>query len=251
MKIKSISQAVILAGGLGSRLKPLTNTIPKPMTMINNSPFLDYLIKCIVDLKIKKILILTGYKSIKIVNRYNKINLINISFSKGLINDLTGRRLINAYDKLEDYFLLMYGDNYWPINIDKMIKCFNKNKSLISMTAYSNHDGKGEYGYKNNVKVNQAGIVTEYDHLTKNKSMNCVNIGYFIVNKKILNKSIKKNLSFEEHIMKPYIVKKKVSAYLTNDSYQYLTNHKSLENCNRYLLKNKIQSLSSKFFLDK
>ena len=70
--------------------------------------------------------------------------------NKSNINDLSGRRLLNAYDKLEDHFLLMYGDNYWPINLEKMIQSFNKNKSLISLTGYLNKKGKGEYGYKNN-----------------------------------------------------------------------------------------------------
>ena len=63
MKINNINQAVILAGGLGKRLRPLTNSIPKPMTMVNRYPFLDYLIRSIVDINIKNILILTGYKS--------------------------------------------------------------------------------------------------------------------------------------------------------------------------------------------
>ena len=57
MKINNIDQAVILAGGLGKRLRPLTNSIPKPMTIVNRYPFLDYIIRSIVDIKIKNILI--------------------------------------------------------------------------------------------------------------------------------------------------------------------------------------------------
>ena len=41
MTIKKIDQAVILAGGIGKRLKPITNSIPKPLANINGSPFLD------------------------------------------------------------------------------------------------------------------------------------------------------------------------------------------------------------------
>ena len=39
-----MKQAVIFLGGRGSRLKPLTNSLPKPMVLVNNKPFLDYLI---------------------------------------------------------------------------------------------------------------------------------------------------------------------------------------------------------------
>ena len=60
----NFSQAVILAGGLGKRLHPLTKSIPKPLAPVNNVPFLDYIIQLLIDNNFKKILILVGYKKI-------------------------------------------------------------------------------------------------------------------------------------------------------------------------------------------
>ena len=60
MKSKKISQAVILAGGLGSRLKEITKKTPKPLIKINNLSFLDYLIFNISRHGFDEILILTG-----------------------------------------------------------------------------------------------------------------------------------------------------------------------------------------------
>ena len=65
-----IEQAVILAGGRGERLRPITDKVPKPMALINKIPFLDYLISSLIKVKIKKILILVGYKSETIISRY-------------------------------------------------------------------------------------------------------------------------------------------------------------------------------------
>ena len=65
-----INQAVILAGGMGKRLLPLTKNLPKPMAPINNIPFLSYLNFTLKKQGIKKILILVGYKSKKIINFY-------------------------------------------------------------------------------------------------------------------------------------------------------------------------------------
>ena len=75
-----INQAVILAGGMGKRLLPLTKNLPKPMAPINNIPFLSYLIFTLKKQGIKKILILVGYKSKKIINFYKikKISLFNL-----------------------------------------------------------------------------------------------------------------------------------------------------------------------------
>ena len=64
-----IKQAVILAGGKGTRLLPLTKNLPKPMVPINNIPFLSYLIYYLRQKGIKKILILVGYKYKKIINK--------------------------------------------------------------------------------------------------------------------------------------------------------------------------------------
>ena len=110
-----IKQAVILAGGKGERLMPITKNIPKPLAPVNNKPFMDYLIKSLVDVKINHVLILTGYKANKIEERYSNIQGINIEFNRGEVNDETGARLINAFTLLDEYFLLLYGDNYWPI----------------------------------------------------------------------------------------------------------------------------------------
>ena len=76
---KNITQAVILAGGRGERLRPLTDSIPKPMAPINGVPFLDYLINSVIQAGIGKILILLGYKADLIADRYKKLKASNTS----------------------------------------------------------------------------------------------------------------------------------------------------------------------------
>ena len=58
---KKIDQAVILAGGLGTRLKPFTDTMPKPLYPINNIPIIYYLIGEVNSFGIDNVLILFGY----------------------------------------------------------------------------------------------------------------------------------------------------------------------------------------------
>jgi Nucleoside-diphosphate-sugar pyrophosphorylase involved in lipopolysaccharide biosynthesis/translation initiation factor 2B, gamma/epsilon subunits (eIF-2Bgamma/eIF-2Bepsilon) len=135
---KNISQAVILAGGRGERLRPLTFSIPKPMAPINAIPFLDYLIYTIINAGIKKILILLGYKGSVIVDRYHSMRDIKIEFSYGTEEDQTGRRVLNAYPPLDDHFLLMYGDNYWPIEHEKMLYNYQELNAPVTTTVFSN-----------------------------------------------------------------------------------------------------------------
>ena len=103
--MSEINQAVILAGGMGKRLMPLTKNIPKPMVKINNKPFLKYLIEYLQKQNIKKIIILTGYKS-KIIENYFK-NKKNITIFKTRIEDDTGSRILKAFEKklLESHWI--------------------------------------------------------------------------------------------------------------------------------------------------
>jgi D-glycero-D-manno-heptose 1,7-bisphosphate phosphatase len=54
-------QAVILAGGRGTRMAPITDTIPKPMIKIEGKPFLEYLIEMLREQGVQRILLLLGY----------------------------------------------------------------------------------------------------------------------------------------------------------------------------------------------
>ena len=117
---KKIQQAVFLCGGLGTRLRPITNKIPKPVVEINKIPFLWYLLDRVSDNGIKRFLLLTGYLGSEIKNYFGDGKKFNwfIDYSHGPSDWDTGRRLWEAKDKLEDNFLLSYSDNFVQIRLD-------------------------------------------------------------------------------------------------------------------------------------
>ena len=61
MKISDSTQAVILAGGKGTRLRPITDTIPTPLVRFHNRPFLSYLLDQIRSQGVREVVILVGY----------------------------------------------------------------------------------------------------------------------------------------------------------------------------------------------
>ena len=243
-----INQAVILAGGKGERLRPLTNHIPKPMALIYGTPFMDYLIQSIVDIGIRKILILVGYKSEVITNYYKNIKDLKIEFSFGTENDRTGKRILNAYEKLDDHFLLLYGDNYWSIDLENIISLYRKLNVSMLTTVFSNKKGTGEYGFENNIVIDRNNYVKEYDKERNNDQANGVDIGYFVVAKNSLDPFVKENISFEMDILPPLIANNQLGAYLTDNQYYYITNIDSLKNFESIVKKNNFAPLSKRYF---
>ena len=238
-----VKQAVILAGGKGTRLLPFTKNLPKPMVLVNNIPFLSYLIYYLKLNGIKKILILVGYKHKKIINYYKNNSEININFFYSSPKSDTGRRVLNAYKLLDKEFMLLYGDNFWIPNINKMYNKFKKKKALISTTVFNNKFGTAEYGIQNNIHVKKNSFVKRYDKSRTDKNLNGVDIGFFIVKKFFLRffNNFKKNYSFENDILIKAIETKSLLAYKTNQQYHSITNIKMLKKFKKIAKKNKLK----------
>lgn len=218
-----ITQAVILAGGQGKRLQPFTNKNPKPMIPINNKPFLEHLLGLLKRNKIKEVIILTGYLGEKIEKYFgngSKFGLkIKYSYTPFLNEDgqenESGIRIKNAQKLLDNFFLLLYCDNYWPLNLTTLVNYFEAHPSDLLVTVYSNFDNVT----KNNIHLDEKGFVTKYDKDRNGEGLNGVEIGFFIVNKKILDFLPKSNSKFESVVLPKLIKNQKIRGYLTSNKY--------------------------------
>ena len=103
----NINQCVILCGGYGSRIYPITKNTPKPLIKYFKKPFLSYLIKSLRDQGFKKILILTYYKSSKFSKKlfkdYRELEITIVKEKKKLG---TGGSIVNSRKYLEKYFFV-------------------------------------------------------------------------------------------------------------------------------------------------
>ena len=111
-------QAVILAGGRGVRMRPLTDDRPKPMIEFGGRPFLAYVVERLAAEGFDRILMLLGYLPDVISDYFGDGSAygVSIDYSVSSADDLTSRRLQIARDRLDPLFMLMYCDNYWPID---------------------------------------------------------------------------------------------------------------------------------------
>lgn len=214
---QEIKQAVILAGGLGTRLRPLTLDRPKPMVLINGKPFLEYLISLLRENGIREVVLLLGYLPDKITEYFGdgqKFGL-KILYSITPVEDDTGTRLKKAEVMLDERFLLLYSDNYLPLRLQDVVNFYEKKNTSALATVYSNKDGMT----KNNMLVDNDGYVVKYDKSRTDPDLNGVEAGFFILDKKVLALAPEGDFNFEKAILTKLVADKQLAGYVTGQRY--------------------------------
>lgn len=212
-----IKQAVILAGGRGERLKPFTDKNPKPLYPIQNRPFIYYLIDQLLDYGIGRVVFLLGYLADNLksaIHEYDRYEECEFIYQTTPVNYDTGARLVAANNILENEFLLLYCDNYSPINLEKAYQEFHKNDYDIQISAYANKDGYT----RNNIRTRD-GLVIVYDKKRIDHDLNAVDIGYAFVKKQTLGLLKDDNANFEAEVYPIVADNGKMGCYVTNHRY--------------------------------
>lgn len=135
-------KVIILAGGKGERLRPLTHTVPKPMIRINNKPLVEYSIDLFKKNKLTDIT-LTICHLPQVLKRYfgtgNKFGIKISYFIEKPIKPLgTAGALALLQDKPTQSFIVCSGDTIRSCNINKIIKFHKNKKGIATICAYNN-----------------------------------------------------------------------------------------------------------------
>lgn len=228
-----IDQAVILAGGRGIRLKPLTDRMPKPMIEFHGKPFLEYLIDNLREQGIRKILLLLGYLP-EVIQGYfgdgRKFG-VQIAYSITDVANDTGRRLRLVAPQIEPYFLLMYCDNYWPLRLHDMWEQYTRRNVDAQITVYSNKDNYT----KSNVCIDKNYFILQYDKSRTAADLQGVDIGYAILRKTVLEHLPDENVLFESSVYPRLVENSQLVAYVTDHRYYSVSSFERLEMTERFL----------------
>lgn len=219
-------QVVILAGGRGTRLKPLTDHLPKPMISIHGKPFLHYLIEQFKEQGFEKVLLLLGYLPEVIQDYFGDGSSfgLDITYSITAEENDTGRRIYLARQQIEERFLLAYCDNYWPMQWEKMWKHFEQTKARAQITVYSNQDNYTRH----NIRLKD-GLVDCYDKNRTASDLEGVEIGFSIIDKEVLDLlPPDENVNFEKTVYPILVEQKKLAGFLTHHRYYSVGSHQRL-----------------------
>jgi D-glycero-D-manno-heptose 1,7-bisphosphate phosphatase len=179
-------QAVILAGGRGTRMRPLTDERPKPMIEIAGRPFLEYVVQRLAEQGFARVHMLLGYRADVIVHHFSDGRSfgVDIDYTVSAPDDLTARRLLLAEESLDPLFLLLYCDNYWPLDMDRLWDRYQALGVPVMTTIYANDDGYS----RDNVRVNERGLIEVFDRTRSAPNLKGVEISYAIMPRDMLRR---------------------------------------------------------------
>jgi len=222
-------KAVILAGGLGKRLRPLTNNKPKPMMPLGGKPILVHVINWVKKNGMKEIVLCVSYlhKTIEDYFGDGKKFGVKIEYATSSKPLATAGQLKTAEKFIDDTFVCVYGDTLLNFNLKNMIKQHKEKKSFITMSLYE---------YKTNIRygvinTKNNGRISGWNEKPEIKVK--VNMGCYVMERDILS-FIPKNKPYgmDDVIKKAISKRKKVNSILTKKRFIDIGDKETYEKTN-------------------
>jgi D,D-heptose 1,7-bisphosphate phosphatase len=195
-----ISQAVILCGGLGTRLGTLTTQRPKPLLTIGDAPFLDVLLFELGRQGVKRVLLLAGFASRQILD-YAALTPLKVRFDLEIEVAVeperagTGGAIWHGRERLDDVFFLLNGDSWFDVNLLELADRLARDSSAIAAIALRRLADASRFGV---VEINQ-GRITEFLQRPRRAGTALVNGGVYAC-RRVLVDRLKPRCSLEEDI---------------------------------------------------
>ena len=187
---KTNLKAMVMAAGLGSRLEPITLTVPKPLVPVANIPIMDIILSNLVKAGVKDVISNTYYLADKIIDRYSK-NKLGIKFNYIKETELSGtaggvKKCQHFFDEGKD-FVVISGDVLTDADIAKGVEIHKKSGAIATIGVKEiASDLVANFGV---VVRDKNGYITEFQEkppVEKAKS-NLINTGIYIFNYEIFN----------------------------------------------------------------
>ena len=235
-------KAIIIAGGRGERLRPLTDKIPKPMIKIGDKPLLEHTIMLLKKNGITNIIIALCYMPEQIKNYFGNGSKFGVKISY-TIEDIklplgTAGAIIPARDLISDTFIVTYADILRELDIVKMIASHKKSESVATINTYK-HTG---HNFKSSLKFDKNNILKNFTELEKSERLkgkfSWSNGSFYIFEPEIF-KYISKNqkVDFSRDVF-PILMNlnKKISVFPSDGYFIDIGTLKTLEKARKYKL---------------
>ena len=231
-------KAVIIAGGLGTRLRPLTNNTPKPMLPIGEKPILEHLVNWTKKGGIKSVILCVSYLKESIEDYFGDGEkfVVKIEYSISKKQLATAGQLKTAEKFIDDDFVCMYGDSIFNFSLRSMIKQHSIKKPFVTMSL-NEYKTTLPYGV---IETSKKGKVVNWNEKPEIKAN--VNMGCYIMNPQVFNLIPKNKPYGMDDVIKKAMKKKVVNSFITKKGFTDIGNTESYKQACEEYEKNKRKS---------
>ncbi len=230
-------QAVILAGGMGTRLWPLTREVPKPMVAVAGVPYLEHQLRWLGQQAIDDIVLLTGYLGEQIEDYFagGEAWGLSIRYSREEQPLGTGGAIRQAQHLLADRFLLIYGDSYLPIAYAEVLDLLVQRRTQGVMVVYDNTLENTDVN--NNIALDQDGFVIRYDkEAADDPELTHVEAGVLAFDRSIVERlTFAEKISLEQQVFPQLIAERQMVAFPTQQRFYDIGTPDRLQTIERIL----------------
>jgi N-acetyl-alpha-D-muramate 1-phosphate uridylyltransferase len=230
---------VILAGGVATRLRPITETIPKALLAVAGEPFIAHQLLLLRKNGIKKVVICSGYLSKQIEDFVGDGSRFGLSVTYSVDGEKllgTGGAIKKALPLLEDEFFVMYGDSYLTVNFKHVYDSFISSLSMGLMTVFKNYNA-----WDNSNIVFEGGKIITYDKKHKIKGMDYIDYGLGILKKPAFDAMAAREVFDLSELYQDIISKDQMSGYEVPERFYEIGSLSGLAEMERYILNSKKQ----------
>lgn len=212
--------AIILAGGKGTRLRSVVSDIPKPLAPINGKPFLDILLSQLEGSGcINKVVLAVGYKSEIVIDRYKGCKDYKFETLFSLERELlgTGGAIKKAIHLTEsEDILVLNGDSYAEVDIRDVIK-EHRDRNASMTIVLKEVDNVSRFG---SVKIDSKNRITAFEEKKDDiVRPGLINAGIYLIKRKLFdNVQEDKVISLEKEIL-PELIHKEIYGYIAGGKF--------------------------------
>jgi NDP-sugar pyrophosphorylase family protein len=231
-------QVVILAGGLGTRLWPLTSHVPKPLVPVAGVPYLEHQLGLLARQSLTDIVVLTGYLGEQIEECFGDGRRlgVRIRYLRERQPLGTGGALREARPLLAESFLVIYGDSYLPIEYAAVGRLLMATAASAVMAVY--RDRSRETNVPPNVALDADGTVLRYDKKAPpdDCELQCVEAGVLALRRTVLDLMPQTGtVSLEEHVFPILIERRRLLGFSTRQRFYDMGTPERLKAIEEYL----------------
>jgi MurNAc alpha-1-phosphate uridylyltransferase len=227
----------ILAGGLATRLMPITKKSPKALVEVHGLPFVDWQLRLLAENGLEKVVFCVGHLSDMIINfvgdgsKYG----IKVAYSiDGVVPLGTAGAIKKALPLLGDDFMVLYGDSYLPIDYQEVQEHFYQLSNPALMTVFRN-----DHDYETSNVAFHRGKVTSYSKSFQSPKFTHIDYGLSVFNWRVFELVDPHHPADLSEICSKLSTEGKLSGFEVFERFYEIGSHRGLDDFKKYIERRK------------